>query len=119
MPNLVALARIAEQEFADIVESTSIHRNKLRIVLIDESFIDFWWSSEIEGRFACHWERVHLDGKYFRHNNMPHLKWQSVKTFPKHFHDGETGAVSESFLADDPEQALREFLEYARRKLSK
>ena len=54
MPNLKQLAAIAEQEFPDLVESTSIMRDKLRVVLIGESFIDFWRSSEIRGRFACH-----------------------------------------------------------------
>ncbi|MBI3913158.1 MAG: hypothetical protein HY327_03010 [Chloroflexi bacterium] len=117
MPSLEQLASIDEQEFPDIVESTSIIRDKLRVVLIDESFIDFWWSSEIDGRFACHWERTHVDGKHFRHNNMPHAKWKSVKTFPKHFHDGDTGEVIESFLSEDPEGAVREFLGYARGKL--
>jgi hypothetical protein len=118
MPDLEQLATIAEQEFTDIVESTSIIRDKLRMVLTDGSFIDFWWSSEIVGRFACHWERKHVNGKFFRHNNMPHDKWKSVKTFPKHFHNGDTGEVIESLLADDPAGAIREFLSYARTKLS-
>ena len=118
MANLEGLSAIAEQEFSDIVDSTDIIRDKLRMVLVDGSFIDFWWSTEIAGRFACHWERTHLDGKIFRHNNMPHARWKSVKTFPQHFHDGESGEVVESFLADDPEGAVREFLAYARMKLS-
>jgi len=50
---------------------------------------------------------------------MPHDKWKSVKTFPKHFHDGDTGEVIESFLAEDPESAIREFLAYVRTTLSK
>ena len=119
MADLPQLAAIAEQEFPDLVESSEIIRNKLRVVLVDESFIDFWWSAEIEGRFACHWERFHIDGKVFRHNNMPHAKWKSVKTFPQHFHDGDTGEVIESFLATDPEGAVREFLAYARTKLGR
>jgi len=70
-PDLVELAAIAEQDFPDIVEATEIIRDKLRVVLTDESFVDFWRSTEIPGRFACHWERTHVDGKFFRHNNMP------------------------------------------------
>ena len=119
MPDLEQLSGIAEQEFSDIIESTEIIRDKLRVVLIDESFIDFWWSAEIPGRFACHWERTHIDGKIFRHNNMPHSKWQSVQTFPQHYHDGGTGEVIASFLANDPEGAVREFLAYARVRLNK
>ena len=117
MADLARLASIAEEEFPDIVESTDIIRDKLRVVLVDESFIDFWWSAEIKDRFACHWERSHIDGKTFRHNNMPHSQWKSVGTFPQHFHDGDSGAVVESFLAIEPEGAVREFLEYARNKL--
>ena len=117
MPNLEQLSALVEQTFPDIVESTEIIRNKLRVTLTDESFIDFWWLLEIPGRFACHWERTHVDGKTFRHNNMPHAQWRTIKTFPKHFHDGDTGEVVESFLSDDPETAVREFLGYARTKL--
>lgn len=118
MPNLEQLASIAEQEFADIVESTTILRDKLRVILSDTSFIDFWWSQEIPGRFACHWERAHVDGTYFRHNNMPHARWKDVQTFPQHFHDGAKGEVIESFLANDPEGAVRGFLGYAREILN-
>jgi hypothetical protein len=119
MPNLTQLAAIAAYEFTDIVESAEIIRDKLRVLLIDTSFIDFWWLSEIPGRFACHWERTHVDGKVFRHNNMPHAKWKEVETFPQHFHDGDSGEVVESFLANDPEGAVRGFLSYARDRLSK
>ncbi len=118
MVNVARLAAIVEQEFSDIVESTSIIRNKLRVVLTDASFVDFWWSAEIEGRFAHHWERRHVDGRFFRHDNMPHARWKTIKTFPRHFHDGETGGVTESFLSQVPEEAVREFLAYARRKLA-
>lgn len=119
MPNVEQLAAMAEHEFSEIVESTEITRNQLRVILTDESFIDFWWSSEIPGRFACHWERTHIDGKTFCHNNMPHPQWQTIKTFPKHFHDGDSGRVIESSLSDDPETAVRDFLNYARIRLQR
>jgi hypothetical protein len=50
MPDLERLRRIAEIEFLEIVRTTAIIRNKLRVVLVDGSYIDFWWSSQIPGR---------------------------------------------------------------------
>jgi len=41
MIDVARLAAIAEQEFSDIVESTSIIRGKLRVILTDASFVDF------------------------------------------------------------------------------
>ena len=62
MPDLLTLGRLAEAEFFEIVQSTAIVENKLRVALIDGSFIDFRWSEEISGRFAYHWERTLVDG---------------------------------------------------------
>jgi hypothetical protein len=31
----------------------------LRVLITDGSYLDFWWSLEIPGRFAHHWERSH------------------------------------------------------------
>lgn len=59
-----------------------------------------------------------MDGRFFRHDNMPHAPWKTIKTVSKHFHNGDTGEVIESFLAEDHENAVREFLAYARRKLT-
>ena len=42
MPDLDRLRRIAETEFLSLVQSTALVRDKLRVVLIDGSFIDFW-----------------------------------------------------------------------------
>jgi len=36
-----------------------------------------------------------------------------VGTFPKHFHDGSEDNVRESYLSEDPAEALREFLRFA------
>jgi hypothetical protein len=43
--------------------------------------------------------------------------WQSVSIFPRHFHDGSEDRVIESSMSEDPAQALREFLGFAREKL--
>ena len=52
MPTPEDLARIAEVEFADIVDSTEILGTKMRIVLVEGGFVDVWLSRKLEGRFA-------------------------------------------------------------------
>lgn len=119
MPDLERLRRIAETEFLNLVQSTAIVREKLRVVLVGGSYMDFWWSSQIPGRYAHHWERRHVDGTIYRHDNMPHPQWRAVRSFPKHFHTGEQQAVVESDMADDPEQGLRQFLRFAESQITR
>ena len=109
------LAEIAEREFSDIVEFTEV-THKLRIYIVDGSFVDVWFSERLN-RYAYHWERRHIDGKIFRHDNIPHVKWRYVKTFPKHFHNGSEENVVESNISDEPEKAIREFLDFVRNKI--
>lgn len=117
MADLERLRSIAEAEFPALVRSTAILRDKLRVVLSDSSYIDFWWSTQIPGRYAHHWERRHVDGTVYRHDNMPHPQWRDVASFPKHFHIEEQTRVSESVMADDPASAIRQFLTFATRKI--
>jgi len=113
------LKEMAEIEFSDIVEDVIITDiNELRIILIDGSFVDIWYSLKLEGRYSYHWERKHIDGSIFRHNNAPHVRWQEVKTFPKHFHNGDEDRVIDSDINDEPEEALKEFLIFIRKKLT-
>lgn len=114
------LREIAEVEFSDVVlEALILDVNRLRIVLKDGSFVDVWYSLKLSGRYSYHWERRAIDGTVYRHDNAPHKRWQSVKTFPKHFHNGSEPCVSESSISDVPEEALREMLTFARDKLRK
>jgi Family of unknown function (DUF6516) len=109
------LRQIAEMEFVDIVvEAVIPDINELRIILTDGSFVDVWFSLKLQGRYSFHRERRALDGTIYRHDNSPHKRWESVATFPKHFHDGSEMNVSESHLSEVPEQALREFLAFVR-----
>ena len=118
MVDLSRLARIAAVEFTDIVAATTIVRDKLRVLLRDDSYIDFWWSNKIPGRFAHHWERIHIDGTIYRRDNMPHPRWKGVNTFPQHCHEGNQDHVVDSLLPPDPpEAALRAFLAFARQEL--
>lgn len=118
--NVTRLQQIATVEFAEIVvEAYAPDVNELRIILTDGSFIDVWFSLKLADRYSYHWERVALDGKIYRHDNAPHQRWQSVTTFPRHFHNGSEENVVESYLSVKPENALREFLLFAQERLNK
>ena len=112
------LCEIALKEFGDIVVKGEIIRLpsgvplKLRLYLLNDSFIDVWVSKE---KYSYHWQKGDL---VFRHDNAPHERWKYVKTFPKHFHDGSEENVVGSDISDEPEEAVREFLSFVRRKLA-
>jgi hypothetical protein len=115
------IVEVVLREFSDIVvdvqlrftSSGSIER--LRIFLKDESFADVWLSSS--GKYSYHWEHRHISGLIHRHDNAPHSRWEKIKTFPKHFHDGSEDEVKESTISDNPTEAIREFLGFIRAKL--
>ena len=46
------LAEIAEKEFQDIVTFTSRLDEKLRIFLVDKSYVDIWFSRKLKGEFG-------------------------------------------------------------------
>ena len=81
---------------------------KLRLYFIDNTFVDIWYS--FDGSYSYHWEQRYVRNLIYRHDNAPHRKWKSISTFPKHCHDGTQLNVTESFLPDDPDRAVEEFL---------
>lgn len=113
------LENVTLKDFPDIVASTEIiysytlRARKLRIWLIDTSYIDIWYS--LDGKYSFHWE-IGL-GKIYRHDNAPHNKWANIGTFPKHCHDDLQDNVIESHLPNQPQEALKEFLSAVRNKL--
>jgi len=116
--DILKLKEIAEIEFSDIVEDVIITDiNEIRIFLIDGSFVDVWYSLKLEGRYSYHWERRHINKSIYRHDNVPHKKWEYISTFPKHFHNGNEEKVIESYISEKPDEALREFLTFIRQKL--
>jgi Family of unknown function (DUF6516) len=114
MANRTELTRIAREEFADIVIDVYEIDAKLRVLLCDESYLDFWWSEVQEGRFAHHWNRQNVDGTVYRHDNSPHKRWAHIVTFPQHYHQGQEERVTESFLPQEPQEAVRRFLAFCR-----
>jgi len=116
--NTKKLKEIAEIEFSDIVEDVYITDvNELRIFLVDGSFIDIWYSLKLKNRYSYHWERKHINGSIYRHDNAPHQRWNYVSTFPKHFHNKKEEIVEESYISEDPTEALREFLTFVKKIL--
>jgi len=113
------LSQLALSDFADIVEATKIVEGKLRILLMDGSFIDVWLSLKKKGVYAYHWERRAIDGTIYRHNNLPDKAARRLKTFPKHFHNRTEQVVVESDITDDPVEAVKSFLKFARDLLRK
>jgi len=117
------LEEIALEKFGDVILETKIihspagRARKLRISLFDGSYIDVWYSKARE--YSYHWERRMLDGKLFRHDNAPHKKWESVKSFPKHFHEGKNGKVTESRISSNPAKAIEQFMSFVRKTLNK
>jgi hypothetical protein len=117
------LASIAEHDFTDIVVSAEIiftqtqRAQKLRIFLIDETFIDIWLT--LDGRYSYHWHSFGQDNFIYRHDNAPHEKWNFISTFPKHCHDGSQENVIASDIPDDYIEALHFFLQIVRKKMIK
>ena len=111
------LADIAEKEFPDVVLHVEIIAGKLRLHIVDESYLDVWFSKKIKGRFAYHWERRRIDGRVYRYDNRPHEELKHMSGFPKHFHDGSDENIRESEFSEDPKEVLREFLRFIRVKI--
>ena len=113
------LREIAEIEYADIVVETVIPDiNELRIIFNDGSFMDVWYSLKLVDRYSYHWERRAIDGTIYRHDNAPHKRWEYVKSYPQHFHDGDETRVSESHISRNPQEAIRELLTFVREKIA-
>jgi hypothetical protein len=114
-----SLVQISLVEFSDVVlgasyiGGTSSSPNKLRLTLVDRSFLDIWLSTD--GDYAFHWERRGQTGQMYRWDNAPHHP--TIGTFPVHFHDGDESTVVESRLSANPDVALREVLGFVRDRL--
>lgn len=118
----IRLREIALSEYGDLVERADFHLSpagrtrKLRLHIFVGSFVDVWISGR--GDYSFHWERRHIDGLLYRHDNAPHFRWRDVPTFPKHFHNGQDDIVEESHIAEMPEDALRDVLSEVRAKVA-
>lgn len=111
------LIEIVEVEFADLVLHCRVVTGKLRIYMIDGSYMDVWFSRKLKQRFAYHWERRSVDGTVYRYDNRPHESLRYMKGYPKHFHNGSDENIVESSFSGEPGQVLRSFLQFCRIKI--
>ena len=95
---------------AEFIGGTPASPNKLRLLIVDGSFLDIWLS--LDGDYAYHWEHRRQTGHIYRWDNAPHHP--TVGTFPAHLHDGDERTIVESHLPLAPEVALREILAFVR-----
>jgi hypothetical protein len=119
MPTVDEIKRIAEIEFADIVKNTYQIDYKLRIVLINNSFIDVYLSQKLQGKFGIHWERMDKRKAIYRYDNFPDKKWRAVASFPFHFHNGSYDNVESSPFPLQPLNGFRAFMEFVKNKIEK
>ncbi len=103
--------------YPEIVVDVEIVYGKLRIYLVDGSFIDVWISRRLPNRYAIHWERRHIDGTIYRWDNTPHETHRHIPTFPHHFHERYSHIVKPFQYPGNIEEALKEVLKYIEKKL--
>lgn len=116
---------LATDRFSSVVEDGEIIHTpgglpqKLRLHIVDGSVADVFLSPS--GRYSYHWERRHIDGTIYRHDNAPHKRWAHIETFPKHFHDGSEADQDgkASYISDDPFRAIEDFLKFVESVLQK
>lgn len=117
MPTIDDLKRIVEVEFANIVKNTYQIDYKVRIVLINNSFVDIHLSQKLSNKFGFHWECMDTKRTIYRYDNFPDKHWQSVATFPHHFHNGSQDSVEASPFPLAPIEGFRAFMEFIRSSL--
>jgi hypothetical protein len=90
---------------------------KLRIILINNSFLDVNLSRALPDKFGFHWEKMDKDGKIYRYDNYPDKNW-IVNTYPYHFHKGEYDKVEASPFPLDIINGFRAFMEFVKNEIS-
>lgn len=113
------LRKLILRFFPEIVVSIDEPYGKLRVYLIDRSYLDIWFSHKIPGRYAYHWEHRHINGGIHRHDNRPHESLKHMKTYPKHFHNETENNTQESYISENPKEATLHFLNYIKEKMQK
>ncbi len=116
-----SLLELVNIEFKDICADANIffsstgRAQKVRFYLIDSTIVDVWLS--LDGRYSYHWNNKGIRDYMLRHDNAPHEKCKVVSTFPKHCHEGSEANVVSSLIPDNPDDALRYFLQQVKGKI--
>jgi hypothetical protein len=111
----LGFARIARDEFSDIVAGMEIFDDRMKLVFSDGSEMTVMYP--VEAKYSFHWQRK--DG-IVRIDTAPHH--HGVKTFPNHIHFGSEKDVREDTTTDPgvpPEENFKRVLMFCRDYLSK
>ena len=106
--------RIAENEFADVIELVESRKDRVRLHLVDGSFLDVWFSRTIKGKYSFHWQRGE---QVLRRDNAAHERWRHLETFPHHLHVGDSVYPFEP--GKDLIDTFRKVMAYVRSQLSR
>ncbi len=98
---------------AKFIGGRSIEPNKLRVYLIDGSFLDVWLSNEND--YSYHWEQRAQRGLIHRWDNAS--DHPEIESFPDNFHNGSENNVLSSKLDSDSIHAFRQVLGFIENKL--
>ena len=107
------IATLCRVEYPRVVKSIFVfdpRRNRIRIELVDGSFLDIHQTSE--GRYSYHWERE--DG-FYRFNNAPHF--DHIESAPHHLHIGNERVIP-SDIRGVTEDSVRKVLQFVEEHLT-
>jgi hypothetical protein len=114
MHRLIVIARCAEEHFSDILsEAPIIYSDKVRLVLIDGSYMDIRYP--VDSKYSFHWER---ENEIIRIDTAPHHR--QLSTYPRHMHIGKEENVVEDSVTrvnNTIEENVKGVLGFVRRKL--
>lgn len=101
--------RIVNDEFSDIVVNVELHPDRVRLSLVDDSWIDVRYP--VEDKFSFHWQRGR---KIYRIDTAPHHR--NIKTYPRHIHLGSENNIVEDNVTEEgsPEENFRRFMLWVR-----
>ena len=117
MLTLTDLQRIAEVQFADIVQSSIGMEHKIRIILNSRGLTDVHLSRKLPGRFSFHWESGDEEGTIHRYDNFPDRRWSHLPSYPFHFHRGNQYRVEVPPFPKQVPEGFVAFMEFVREQM--
>lgn len=112
---LLSFAKIAQKEFSGIVKSIEIFDDRIKLIFIDESYMEVRYPQE--DKYSFHWQR---GSEVYRIDTAPHHR--QVTTFPRHIHSGSEDNVIEdnvTSLSNTPEENFRRVLNWVKSMIQK
>ena len=114
MHRLIIIARCVEDSFLDIIrEAPLIYSDKVRLIFVDDSFMDIRYP--FDSKYSFHWQ---LEDEIIRIDTAPHH--HKVSTHPRHMHMGMEDNVVDDLVTcaeNTIEENVMCVLEFVRSKL--